>query len=189
MTEPRHALQPTLTDGVVTLRPFRPDDAQAVFEACQDAEIARFIPIPQPYTLADGAWYVTHAAEESAVGPSAHFACVDPATDHLLGSISRHGPTGHRASVGYWLAPDARGRGLATRAVRLLVDWTFATTDVIRLELYTDVDNERSGRVAIRAGFESEGVRRAWDLDRAGCPVDAAFYIRIRPVPPQGPRT
>jgi RimJ/RimL family protein N-acetyltransferase len=180
VNDPVGAPQPTLTDGVVTLRPFRPDDAQAVVEACQDRDIARFIPIPQPYTLEDGAWYVTHAAEESAAGPSAHFAIVDAATDRLLGSISRHGPTGHRASVGYWLAPGARGRGVATRAVRLLVDWTLATTDVIRLEPHTDVDNERSGRVALRAGFEREGIRRAWSLDRVGRPIDAAFYVRIR---------
>ena len=171
---------PVLTDGVVSLRGWRSADAQAVYEACQDPDIARFIPIPQPYTFEDGAWFVTHAADESIAGPSAHFAIVDPASDQLLGSISRHGPNGHRAMVGYWLAPDARGRGVATRAVRLLVDWTLATTDVIRLELYTDAANERSGRVALRAGFEFEGIRRAWDLDRTGRPVDAAFYIQIR---------
>ena len=179
MTEPRSP-QPTLTDGVITLRPWWRDDAQAVFEACQDPEIARFIPIPQPYTLEDGAWFVAHVAEESAAGPSVHFAIVDALTDRLLGSISRHGPNGHRAMIGYWVAAEARGRGVATRAVRLLVDWTMATTDVIRLELYTDVANERSGRVALRAGFELEGIRRAWDLDRAGRPIDAAFYVLLR---------
>jgi RimJ/RimL family protein N-acetyltransferase len=81
---------------------------------------------------------------------------------------------------GYWLARQARGRGVATRALRLIVDWTLATTSIIRCELYTDVDNERSGRVALRAGFEVEGIRRAWSLDRDGRPIDAAFYIRIR---------
>ena len=179
MSEPRGPL-PVLSDGVVNLRAWRPDDARAVFEACQDPDIARFIPIPQPYTIEDGTWFVTHAAEDSIAGPSAHFAIVDPATDAVLGSISRHGPNGHRAMIGYWLAREARGRGLATRAVRLLLDWTFETTDVIRMELYTDVANERSGRVAIRAGFEPEGTRRAWDLDRNGRPVDAAFYVLIR---------
>ena len=173
--------QPTLTDGVVTLRPWRPGDAPAVFEACQDPEIPRFISVlPQPYTLDDARWFVTHSAEESATGPSAHFAIVDPATDRLLGAISRHGLAGHRAMFGYWLARGARGRGVATRALRLIVDWTMATTSIIRFELYTDVDNERSGRVALRAGFEPEGVRRAWSLDRDGRPIDAAFYIRIR---------
>lgn len=182
MTESRPP-QPTLTDGVVTLRPWRATDAPAVFEACQDPEIPRFVPVPQPYTLEDGRWFVANAAEESATGPSAHFAIVDPATDRLLGAISRHGPAdppGHRAAVGYWLAREARGRGIATRAVRVLADWTLATTDVIRLELYTDVDNERSGRVALRSGLEFEGVRRAWDLDRDGRPIDAAFYVLIR---------
>ncbi|HEX4898383.1 MAG TPA: GNAT family N-acetyltransferase [Candidatus Limnocylindrales bacterium] len=175
--------QPTLTDGAVTLRPWRPTDAQAVYEACQDPEIPRFVPIPQPYSLDDGRWFVTHAAEESATGPSAHFAIVDPVSDHLLGAISRHGPSEpktHRAMVGYWLSREARGRGVATCAVRLLTDWTFASSGVIRLELYTDVANEPSRRVALRAGFEFEGIRRAWDLGRDGQPVDAAFYVRIR---------
>jgi RimJ/RimL family protein N-acetyltransferase len=183
VTEPSPP-QPTLTDGVVTLRPWRPTDAKAVYKACQDPEIPRFVPIPQPYTIEDGRWFVTHAAEESVTGPSAHFAIVDPATDGLLGAISRHGPAEpktHRAMVGYWLAREARGRGVATRSVRLLTDWTFEATRVIRLELYTDVANEPSGRVALRAGFEFEGVRRAWELDRAGQPLDAAFYVRLRP--------
>jgi len=176
--------QPTLTDGVVTLRAWRPDDAPAVFAACQDPEIPRFVPIPQPYTLEDASWFVAHSREDSATGPSAHFAITDAASGVLLGAISRHGPTApirHRAMVGYWLAPAARGRGVATGAVRLLVDWTFQTTDVIRMELYTDVANERSGRVALRAGFEFEGIRRAWDLDRDGRPLDAAFYVELRP--------
>jgi RimJ/RimL family protein N-acetyltransferase len=180
MSQPRPA-QPNLTDGVVNLRPWRATDAPAVFAACQDPEIPRFVPIPQPYTEADAEWFVRTSAAESVVGPSAHFAVVDAVSDLLLGAISRHGPAGHRAAIGYWLAPEARGRGIATRAVRLLTDWSFATTGLIRMEIYTDVDNERSGRVAVRAGFEPEGIRRAWDLDRGGGPTDAAFYVKLRP--------
>ena len=176
--------QPILTDGVVTLRPWQPDDAPAVFAACQDPEIPRFVPIPQPYTMDDAAWFVGYAREDSLAGGSSHFAIANTATGVLLGAISRHGPgdpNPHRAMVGYWLAREARGRGAATRAVRLLVDWTFLETGVIRFELYTDVANERSGRVALRAGFEFEGIRRAWDLDRDGHPIDAAFYVTLRP--------
>jgi RimJ/RimL family protein N-acetyltransferase len=170
-----------LTDGVVRLRPWRPTDAQAVFEACQDPLIARFVPIPQPYTIESAAGFVTGSAADHETGPSGHFAIVDPATDRLLGAISRHGPNGHRAMIGYWLVPDARGHGYITRAVRLLADLTFDTTETIRLELYTDVENDASGRVALRAGFEREGIRRAWDLDRDGRPIDAVFYVRLRP--------
>jgi ribosomal-protein-alanine N-acetyltransferase len=174
-------IDPRLTDGVVRLRSWRPSDADAVFAACQDPRIARFVPIPQPYTMAVATGYVAFAAAENTAGPSAHLAIVDAADDTLLGAISRHGGDGHRAAFGYWLAPGARGRGVATRALRLLVEWTLATTDVIRLELYTDPDNDASGAVAVRAGFEREGVRRAWDVGRDGNPIDSVFYVRVRP--------
>ena len=180
-TAPAPDAPASLTDGVVRLRPWRATDAMAVFEACQDPLIARFVPIPQPYTLESATGFVGRSAEEHATGPSAHFAIVDPTTDRLFGAISRHGPNGHRAMIGYWLAPEARGQGYVTRAVRLLADQTFATTGTIRLELYTDVANDDSGRVALRAGFEREGVRRAWDLDRDDSPIDAVFYVRLRP--------
>ena len=170
----------SLSDGVVTLRRWRPADAPAVFAACQDPLIARFVPIPQPYELANAEGFIeARRNDEDGAGESG-FAIVDARTGALLGAISRHGPFGHRAQFGYWLAPDARGRGVATRALRLIVDWTLATTDLIRLELYTDVANDASGRVAERAGFAREGVRRAWDLDRDGRPLDAMFYVRLR---------
>lgn len=169
-----------LTDGIVTLRRWRHTDAQAVFEACQDPLIARFIPIPQPYTMAVATDFVARRDAETTAGPSAHLAIADAMTDRAIGSISRHGPDGHRAMFGYWLAPGARGQGRMTRALLRIVDWSLATTDVIRLELYTDVENDASGSVARRAGFGFEGVRRAWDLDRDGNPMDCRFYVRIR---------
>jgi len=172
----------TLTDGAVTLRRWRPDDAPAVFFACQDPLIARFIPtIPQPYTEGDARTFVEVRRHDWLTDDERSFAIVDAATDELLGSIARHGSMGHRATFGYWLVPHARGRGVATRALRLITDWTIRTTAVIRLDLYTDVDNDASGRVATRVGFEREGIRRAWDLDRDGRPIDVIFYVLVRP--------
>jgi RimJ/RimL family protein N-acetyltransferase len=171
---------PTLGDGVVALRAWRPDDAPAVHAACQDPLIVRYIPVPQPYTRAVAAEYVEMAAAQTAAGTAAHFAIVDPADDTLLGSISRHPMRNRHAMFGYWLAPGARGRGVATRALRLISDWTLATTDAMRLELFTEAENTASGRVAERAGFLREGVRLAWDVDRDGRPFDAVFYVRVR---------
>jgi RimJ/RimL family protein N-acetyltransferase len=172
--------RPTLTDGVVTLRSWRSEDALWVYAACQDPLLARFVPVPQPYSREDAEWFVERRAQDWQTDDERSFAIVDAGTDAGLGAIARHGPFGHRFQFGYWLAPEARGRGTATRALRLIVDWTLATTDAIRLELYTDIANDASGRVAERAGFEHEGVRRAWDIDRHGRPMDAVFYVRIR---------
>lgn len=180
--------RPLLTDGVVALRAWNSRDASWVFAACQDPLVARFMPIPQPYTLADAAWFVERRALdwESDDEPERSFAIVDADTGSGLGAIARHGPFGHRFAFGYWLAPEARGRGVATRALRLIVDWTLSTTDAIRLELFTDVPNDASGRVAVRAGFEREGIRRAWVVDRSGRAIDAVFYVRVRDAPESG---
>jgi RimJ/RimL family protein N-acetyltransferase len=173
---------PVLSDGVVTLRPWRPDDAQAVFDACQDPLIALHTYVPVPYTVAHAEGFIaicTAALTRGSTGAS--FAITDTATDQVLGSMSRFPLDGHRASFGYWLAPEARGRGVATRALRLIADWTLATTEAIRLELYTDLDNPASGAVAERAGFVREGIRRAWDIGRDGQPIDVIFYVLVRP--------
>jgi ribosomal-protein-alanine N-acetyltransferase len=53
----------------------------------------------------------------------------------------------------------ARGRGIATRALRLVTDWAFSSLGVTRIELTTDPENVPSQRVAERVGFRNEGVR------------------------------
>ena len=169
-----------LSDGIVTLRMWRPEDAPAVYAACQDPLLARFVPIPQPYGEDDARTFIEARRRDWDGGDEQGFAIVDASTDELLGSMSRHGPAGHRATFGYWLAPHARGRGVATRSLRLIVDWTLATTEAIRLDLYTDVENDASGRVAERAGFEREGIRRGWILDREGRPMDVLSYVIVR---------
>ena len=66
-----------------------------------------------------------------------------------------------RAAIGYWLAPHARGRGIATHAVRLIAGWAFRDLQVARLELTCGPDNVASQRVAERCGFTREGVLRS----------------------------
>ena len=177
MVEPA---QPELTDGIVRLRPLKSDDAESIFIACQDPLIARFIPIPQPYTRDDAMAFVAQRLPGSDGDVETAFAITDAVSGELLGVVARHVPRGHVVSFGYWLAPWARGRGAMTRSLRLVVDWTLATTDLIRLELWTDALNDASGAVALRAGFEREGLRRAWAVARDGRMLDAVFYDRIR---------
>ena len=66
-----------------------------------------------------------------------------------------------RAAVGYWLAPQARGAGVATHAVRLLAEWAFVDLGVARLEITCGPDNVASQQVADRCGFTREGVMRS----------------------------
>lgn len=80
--------------------------------------------------------------------------------------VSAHGPS--VGSVGYWLRRDARGRGAATLAVRLVASWAFDALGVQRLQLTTAPDNLSSQKVAERAGFVREGLLRAWQPTASG---------------------
>ena len=97
-------------------------------------------------------------------GERVSFALVEPRDpDVLLGGASLNDmhQASRRGAIGYWLAPHARGRGVATHAVRLLAQWAFADLDIVRLELMCGPDNDASQRVAERCGFIREGVLRS----------------------------
>jgi RimJ/RimL family protein N-acetyltransferase len=174
-----------LADGDVVLRRWRLSDAPAVTAACRDPDIPRWIPvIPAPYAETDAIEFLREVDDEWRIGSSHAFAIVD-AADRLLGAVTLHGPEGHLAEIGYWLAAEARGRGVATRAVRLLAAYSFrADPALVRIGLRTLVGNDASGRVAERAGFSREGVLRAAEPVR-GVPTDVVVYslLRTDPVP------
>ncbi|MGP8058072.1 MAG: GNAT family N-acetyltransferase [Acidimicrobiales bacterium] len=150
-----------LSDGVVTARPFTPDDVDEVTEACQDPEIARWTSsIPWPYRTEHARdWIATHP-REWASGRSAPFAVVEAASGRLLGSTGLHDIDRPRAEakIGYWVAAWARGRGVATRSVRLVTRWAFSELGLVYLDLLTKVGNVASERVAARAGYRCAGV-------------------------------
>ena len=65
---------------------------------------------------------------------------------------------GAAGSVGYWLLPAARGHGLATSAVRLLMPWASRAMRLDQIRLVTQSANERSRAVAQRSGFRGVGI-------------------------------
>lgn len=182
---PLPAPDPPLTDGTLLLRLPREADAAAIAAACGDPEIARWIPIPVPYHLEDAMTFVAFSAQGWSSGREPTFVIADAADRTLLGALALHRRPDEpgRAAVGYWLAPGARGRGAATRAVQLVVRWAFdIEPGLVRMELLTLVGNEASGRVALRAGFTREGVLRRF-LPFRGELVDAVMFARLHDDP------
>ena len=170
----------TLAIDELTLRPWQPSDAPALLAACQVPEIARWAGMPQPFLEADALAFIEEALEMWHDGSGAPFAIVETASGQLVGAISRFGPEGHQATFGCWVVPEARGRGIGTRALRVLAEWTFATTSVLRLHVFIMVGNEISERMVERAGYRREGVLRAWEVLDDGTPVDCVVYSRLR---------
>jgi len=164
----------------VTLRPWGEDgDVEAIVEACNDRAVAEFLDqIPSPYTEDDARRYIAHSRQGWRDGAVADFAIT--AGGRAVGSIGvrYYGePDQGTAEVGSWVAAEARGRGLCTRALRLVASWVLAQPDIERLQLRADVRNVPSNRVAENAGFIREGVLRASRYNaRLGRRVDFVIY-------------
>jgi len=149
-----------LQHGEVFLRRWHVGDIRALVAACGDGEITRWTPVPADYDEAAAAAYVHRADELWDSGRGAGFAIVGAATGELLGAVELRLRSGGRGTIGFWLAADARGRGIATRAVRLVAEWALRDLRVHRIEVATDPRNEPSHRVVERAGFARAAFRR-----------------------------
>jgi len=127
-----------------------------------DPDILRFTRIPEPSPPGFARAWLERYEEGRAEGTREAFAVVDE-DGHLLGlavapTIDRETRT---AELGYIVAPAARGRGVATAALRELTEWAFSELGMLRLELQISPGNTASKRVAERCGYVLEGVLRS----------------------------
>jgi ribosomal-protein-alanine N-acetyltransferase len=107
-------------------------------------------------------------------GEAATFAICD-ATGSCVGHIFVNLIGVRRGSVGYWLLPEARGKGLASRALKLVSRWALRDLALMRLALLTEPSNRQSQRVAEANGFQEEGVLRSYtEID--GRRIDYVSY-------------
>jgi RimJ/RimL family protein N-acetyltransferase len=135
------------SDDTVTLRALRSEDAGV---------LARYT------TRLPADWMAEQRALNEA-GLALDLAVDDRATGAMAGLIQlqRFDWPNHRASVGLWLLPEARGRGLMTHALCLLTGWVFSNGILDRVEYLARSDNPSSIRLAERCGFVREGELRA----------------------------
>ncbi|MGW0366252.1 GNAT family N-acetyltransferase [Streptomyces sp. NPDC002990] len=89
--------------------------------------------------------------------------------------------------VGCWLEPSAAGRGLVTKACRILIDWAFGERGMHRVEWRASTANTRSLAVAERLGMTREGVLRQNHLYR-GTRRDTEVWSVLAPEWPPASR-
>jgi RimJ/RimL family protein N-acetyltransferase len=178
--------QETIEGRGVRLRPYREADAEDLANGCDDPLTQRFLPLlPRPYTRADALSWINDGAPAAWAVGGAAYAIADPDTDRLVGGIGLGRvvvPRG-QGEIGYWVAPWARGRGVASAAATALAGWAFER-GLARLELPTEMENPASQRVAVTAGFRREGVRRGTGLGRDGTRHDHVVWARLADDPP-----
>lgn len=149
---------PELTGGPdLALRLPRPGDVDDIVAQCRDPEFQRWTTVPAPYNQADAHEFLQRVAE----GWRANVAAFAIAYEgRFAGSANLRFDGLRGADVGFGLAPWARGKGVMTRAVRLMLTWGFERADLEVVYWRAQVGNWPSRRVAMRCGFRMEGTVR-----------------------------
>ena len=151
--------RPHLSDGRIVVRPFEPDDAEAVAAACQDPLIQRCCYfVPSPYTIDDARRFMAEAQWELTTGTTAHCAICDAADGDLLGAVNLvHYPEREAGELGLWIVREARGRDIGTAALLLMIRFAFEEVGLERVEAMIETPNVASQRLVEQAGVHARG--------------------------------
>jgi len=168
---------PVLEADGLRLRPWRDSDVPRIVEACSDERTQTWLgTMPHPYGESDARAWLEHQRENRATGDSVAWAVVDPADDVVLASVSFfHYTPELELEIGFWAHPDARGRGVMTRAMARVVDYAFEDLGVRRVIGAAAVGNTASRHVIEANGLVAWGTERFGTRIRSG-PADAVFY-------------
>lgn len=176
-------LQPpeaALADDAIRLVPVGPDHEPGIGALVDDADVRRYTRVPSEPPPGFAATWLGRYLDGWRDGSRAGFAIEGHDGEFLgLGMFVQLDWDGRQGEIGYVVNSAARGRGVATRTLRLLTDWGFSELELERIELWIDVTNPASERVAERAGYVHEGVLRSYwfkeDIRR-----DFGIWSRLR---------
>ncbi len=173
----------------VLLRPYREDDAPALFAAIEESRehLRPFLPWERFHqTVADSRDWIVRMRAQWLLRGQLTVGIWEAATGRYLGGSSYHPPDwdARTFEIGYWLRASAEGHGYMSEAVRLLVDYAFDQLAANRVCITCDARNTRSAAVARRLGFHLEGRLRNHMWSTEGQPRDRLIFALI----PDDPR-
>ena len=171
MTEPFH------------IRPYVESDADALCEAVLESltELSPWLAWCHGlYSVEDSRAWIDARLKAFPAGDDYTFAIFDK-TNRLLGGcgLNKISEQDRMANLGYWVRSSATRRGIASSAIRSLVEWAFANTELIRLEVLASTQNIPSQKAAEKAGATREAILRS-RLVLNGMPHDCVVFSFIR---------
>ena len=159
------------------LRPWCEEDAESLAKRANNIEIWRNLRdgFPHPYTLEDAKRFI------GSVGslPSVFAIEIDGEAVGSIGYFPQTATERHCAEVGYWLAEEYWGRGIMNAAVRVLSEYIFKNTEILRLFATPYGHNAASMRVLEKAGYTKVGLMRKAEM-KNGIPVDKWYFELVK---------
>ena len=172
--------RPPAGEAAIRLDPFEAGHLAAFSAMFEDPDVGRFtrLPTAPPPDYAES--WLRRYEDGRRDGSCEAFAIVDSEHGEFLGigvapRIDREAKT---LELGYVVTPAARGRGVATEALRLLTEWSFTKIGALRVELFISTDNDASKAVARRCGYVREGVLRSAHV-KEGLREDTEIWSRL----------
>lgn len=157
-----------LTSERLVLKPWRLEDAPAMYELLQDPLIREYSGLSDMFTLEQVQWYIgVNLAEGRANGSAVAFSIRIGPAGQIVGSAGllnirpRRGLFSSAAACTLWLGAPYRGLGIATEALRTVARWGFEGLRLDRIEAYHYPDNHAVGAVNARVGFSTPVVLRS----------------------------
>ncbi|MFL5955662.1 MAG: GNAT family N-acetyltransferase [Gaiellaceae bacterium] len=178
---PRRLTRTRLADDRIRLEPLTQAHRGHMIELARDPEVLRYTRVPADADEAYVTGWIGRYEEGWEDGRRLGWTIRDAAGGAFLGfaAIVTLDLGALEGEIGYMVAPEARGRGVATRAVALLTRWGFDELGLERLELRIDPANLGSVRVAERSGYRLDGVLRHMHL-KDGLRADTGVWSRLR---------
>jgi RimJ/RimL family protein N-acetyltransferase len=167
----------------VRIRPYEPSDADEIYDAAIESvrEIEPWMPwCHSKYQRDDAVAWIQATVAGRGSKTMYDFAII--ADGRYVGGcgINHINWMDRVANLGYWVRTTATRRGVATMAAREVINWSFAKTDLNRIEIVAACENIASQRVAEKLGADRDAVLRKRTLVN-GRPADAILYSVIRP--------
>jgi RimJ/RimL family protein N-acetyltransferase len=166
---------PPLSDGIVVLRRWEKGDLGCVAQAAEDPDIPKGTTVPATFTPEEGRAWIERQWSRAESGTGLSQAIADAESGEALGAGVLMARQRNSAEIGFWLVPRARGRGIGSRAVRLLSWWAVKEAGLVRVEAYVIPTNIASQQVLEKAGFRRERLLRSY-LSYDGRRFDALLY-------------
>ena len=169
-----------LDGDLARMRPLETGDIPAIQRLAAAREIAINTFVPHPYPPEAGREFVQKAREQLQAEEAYVFAILEKPSERFVGCMGIHPtPAHHRAEVGYWVGLPYWGRGLATAALRLVIQFGFEELKLNRIAAAHFPHNPASGRVMQKANMRYEGLLRG-SIFHHGEYKDEARYAILR---------
>jgi len=153
---------PPLADDAIRLDPLAPRYVPDFERLLEDPDVVRNTRVPSSPPPDFASSWIARYADGWQDGSRAGFAILSHEAVFLgFGGVVDLDLDAAQGEIGYVVAPGARGRGVASRALRLITGWALDELGLERVELHIDPDNTASIRVAERCAYIREGVMRS----------------------------